>query len=144
MNNVKLLHVSETFTVYIICSMRKYSAYSIILMLVVSILTNGLSLSFRGEVFAHELDHIRQALPADPATHLEYHRNNVSLDDADLDAATHLCLHSGGQYQPFFFNSLPLIPAQESTHVPAVFISSFFPETIPDLLLRPPRHISIS
>lgn len=119
--------------------MRKYSAYSIILMLVVSILTNGLSLSFRGEVFAHELDHIHQVLPADPVAHLEYHRNNVSMDGADLDAATHLCLHSAGQYQPFFFNSLPLIPAQDSTDLLLVFISTFFPETIPDLLLRPPR-----
>ncbi|MBL8498717.1 hypothetical protein ABF87_05625 [Nitrosomonas sp. JL21] len=121
--------------------MRKYSAYSIILMLVVSILTNGLSLSFRGEVFAHELDHIHQVLPADPAAHLEYHRNNVSLDGADLDAATHLCLHSVGQYQPFFFNSLPFISAQESAEVLTVFVFSFFPETIPDLLLRPPRSI---
>lgn len=124
--------------------MRKYSAYSVILMLVVSILTNGLSLSFRGEVFAHELDHIRQVMPADPAAHLEYHRNNVFLDGADLDAATHLCLHSAGQYQPFFFNSLPLISAQESAEVLAVFISSFFPDIIPDLLLRPPRPFSIS
>ncbi|MEK6596664.1 MAG: hypothetical protein AABZ18_09130 [Pseudomonadota bacterium] len=122
--------------------MKKYPAYSVIFMLIVSILTNGLSLSFKGEVFAHELDHIRQALSADPATHLEMHRNNASWDGVDLDAATHLCLHSAGQYQPFFFNSLPLIPDQIATEVLTVFISAIIPETIPDLPLRPPRSIS--
>ena len=121
--------------------MRKYSAYPIIFMLIVSILTNGLSLSFRGEVFAHELDHVRQNLSADPATHLELHRNNVSWNGVDLDAATHLCLHSAGQFQPFFFHSLPLVPDVIMTEVVAVFVSSFIPETIPDLLLRPPRLI---
>ncbi|AEJ02873.1 hypothetical protein Nit79A3_3135 [Nitrosomonas sp. Is79A3] len=124
--------------------MRKYSTYPVILMLIVSILVNGLSLSFRGEVFAHELDHIRQSLSADPAMHLELHRNNVSWEGVDLDAATHLCLHSAGQYQPFFFNSFPLIPDVIVTEVIAVFISPFIPETIPDLPLRPPRSISFA
>ncbi len=124
--------------------MRKYPTYPIILMLIVSILTNGLSLSFRGEVFAHELDHIHQELSADPATHLELHRNNVARDGSDLDAATHLCLHSAGQYQPFFFNSFPLIHKQIVTEVLTVFISAVIPETIPDLPLRPPRNISLS
>lgn len=124
--------------------MRKYTAYPVIVMLVVSILTNGLSLSFRGEVFAHELDHIRYALSADPATHLEMHRNNVSWDGVELDAATHLCLHSAGQYQPFFFNSLPSVPSQNMTEVMTVFISETIPEAIPDLPLRPPRKISAS
>ncbi|MDP1934490.1 hypothetical protein [Nitrosomonas sp.] len=113
-------------------------------MLIVCILTNGLSLSFRGEVFAHELDHVRQSLSADPAMHLELHRNNVSWEGVDLDAATHLCLHSAGQYQPFFFNSFPPIPDQRVTEVLTVFISAIIPETIPDLPLRPPRSPSFS
>lgn len=124
--------------------MRKYPAYAVIFVLIVSILTNGLSLSFRGEVFAHELDHIRQSLSADPATHLELHRNNVAWGGADLDAATHLCLHSAGQYQPFFFNSLPLLPDVLASEVVAVFVSSFIPEIIPDLPLRPPRNLLIA
>ena len=124
--------------------MRKYSTYPIILMLIVCILTNGLSLSFKGEVFAHELDHIRQALSFDPATHLELHRNSVARDGVDLDAATHLCLHSAGQYQPFFFNSFPLIPDQIVAEALTVFISAIIPETIPDLPLRPPRNFSLS
>lgn len=137
---------SEISTYFLINlgAMRKYPAYPVIVMLIICILTNGLSLSFRGEVFAHELDHIRQALPPDPATHLEQHRNNVSRDGADLDAATHLCLHSIGQYQPFFFNSFPLIPGQIAIEVLTVFISAIIPETIPDLPLRPPRSTSLS
>ncbi len=124
--------------------MRKYPIYPVILMLIVSILSNGLSLSFKGEVFAHELDHIRQALYSDPASHLELHRNNVARDGADLDAATHLCLHSAGQYQPFFFNSFPLLPDQIIAKILTVFVSAVIPETIPDLPLRPPRSTSFS
>ncbi|PTQ76783.1 hypothetical protein C8R26_11328 [Nitrosomonas oligotropha] len=124
--------------------MRKYSTYPIINMLIISILLNGLSLSFRGEVFAHELDHIHQELSSDPATHLELHHHNTSEDGADLDAVTHLCLHSSGQYQPFFFNSFPLVPDQIVTEVLTVFISVIIPETIPELPLRPPRNISLS
>lgn len=121
--------------------MKTYTAYPIIVMLVVCMLANGLSLSFRGEVFAHELDHIRQALSANPATHLEMHRNNVSWEGVDLDAATHLCLHSAGQFQPFFFHSLPSLPKQTAAEAVTVFISDFLPETIPDQPLRPPRVI---
>lgn len=123
--------------------MRKYPAYPIILMLIVSILTNGLTLSFKGEIFAHELDHIHHALPSsDPAMHLELHHHHDSSDGADLDATTHLCLHSAGQYQPFFFNSFPQIPDQIATETLVVFVSAFIPETIPDLPLRPPRSVS--
>ena len=106
--------------------MRKYPTYPVIFMLIVSILANGLSLSFRGEVFAHELDHIRQAL------------------FSDLDAATHLCLHSAGQYQPFFFNSFPLIPDEIVAKILTAFVSAVIPETIRDLPLRPPRSTSFS
>lgn len=134
--------------------MRRYPAYPVILMLIISMLANGLSLSFRGEVFSHELDHIHQldhshsfdhshqSLSADPETYLELHHDDVSWDGVDIDAATHLCLHAVGQYQPFFFNSFPLIPDLIVTKAITLFISSFIPETVPDLLLRPPRSIS--
>ena len=124
--------------------MRKYPVYPVIFVLIVCILTNGLSLSFRGEVFAHELDHIRQALSANPETHLELHRNIVTKDGVDLDAATHLCLHSAGQFQPFFFHSFPLLPNQITTEVLTVFVSAVIPEIIPDLPLRPPRNIYVT
>ncbi len=123
-------------------AVRKCFKYPVIAMLIVCMLTNGLSLSFSGEVFAHELDHVYQKLPADPATHLEMHRNNIAKEGADLDAATHICLHAAGQFQPFFFNSIPQIPGLAATETLVVFISAFIPETIPDLPLRPPRSLS--
>lgn len=112
------------------------------MLLVVSILTNGLSMSFRSEVFTHELDHIRYALAADPAKHLEMHRNNTAWEGIELDAATHLCLHSAGQYQPFFFHSFPQLPDIAITETLNVFISATIPEAIPDLPLRPPRFLA--
>ncbi len=122
--------------------MHRYPVYSIIALLVVSILTNGLSMSFRSEVFAHELDHIRHSFSADPAQHLEMHRNNASWDGIELDAATHLCLHSAGQFQPFFFHSFPQLPDIAVTKALIVFVSAIIPETIPDLPLRPPRSLA--
>lgn len=106
-------------------------------------MTNGLSLSFKGEVFAHELDHIHQELSTDHALqHLEFHHHQDSNGDTDIDVATHLSLHSIGQYQPFFFYSFPQIPDQIATETSIIFISAFIPETIPDLPLRPPRSTS--
>lgn len=122
--------------------MRRYPVYSMIALLVVSILTNGLSMSFRSEVFAHELDHIRYSFSADPAQHLEMHRNNASWDGVELDAATHLCLHSAGQYQPFFFFSFPQLPDLIAAEIRVAYVSAIFPEIIPDLPLRPPRYIA--
>lgn len=122
--------------------MKKYSACSVILMLTISILVNGLSLSFKGEIFAHELEHIHQEFSPNPMTHLEAHQSNATRGSVDIDEATHLCLHSAGQYQPFFFHSFPLIPLLVVLETLAVFISAVIPETIPDLLLRPPRYFS--
>lgn len=122
--------------------MRRHAVYSVVVLLIVSMLMNGVSLSFRSEVFAHELDHIRYALSADPAKHLEMHRNNTAWEGIELDAATHLCLHSAGQYQPFFFHSFPQLPDMAITETLIVFVSATLPETIPDLPLRPPRFLA--
>lgn len=121
--------------------MKKYSPVPVIFMLVVCILANGLSLSFRGEVFAHELDHARQVIPADPIKHLAMHRDSLAKEGIDLDAATHLCLHSAGQYQPFFFHSLPQVFQQVVTKTEIFFVSSVLPEIIPDPFLRPPSSV---
>ena len=104
--------------------MKKYSPAPVIFMLVVCILVNGLSLSFRGEVFAHELDHA-----------------SLAKEGIDLDAATHLCLHSAGQYQPFFFHSLPQVFQQVVAKTEIFFVSSVLPEIIPDPFLRPPSSV---
>ena len=119
--------------------MRKFTVYPVILLLIVSMLTNGISMSFRTEVFTHELDHVYQVLSADPAKHLEMHRN-VTWDGIELDAATHLCLHSVGQFQPFFFHSFPKLPDIVVTEARAVFVSKAIPEIIRDTPLRPPRY----
>lgn len=123
--------------------MNGYSPVPIIIVLVVCILANGLGLSFRGEVFAHELDHARQAIPADPTAHLAFHRDSLAKEGIDLDAATHLCLHSAGQYQPFFFHSLPQVFEQMITEAAIIHTSTLIPETIPDLPLRPPSNLVI-
>ena len=123
--------------------MNKCPPVPIIIMLVVCILVNGLGLSFKGGVFAHELDHARQAIPADPIAHLAFHRDSLAKDGIDLDAATHLCLHSAGQYQPFFFHSLPQVFEQTITEAVIMHISTLIPETIPDLPLRPPSILAI-
>jgi len=122
-------------------NMKKYSPAPVIFMLVVCILVNGLSLSFRGEVFAHELDHARQVIPADPIKHLAMHRDSLAKEGIDLDAATHLCLHSAGQYQPFFFHSLPQVFQQVVAKTEIFFVSSVLPEIIPNPFLRPPSSV---
>ncbi|UJP05447.1 MAG: hypothetical protein LZF61_00235 [Nitrosomonas sp.] len=122
--------------------MVKFPVYPVIFLLVVSMLTNGLTMSFRSEVIAHELDHIRYSLSADPAKHLEMHRDTAAWDGLELDAATHLCLHSAGQYQPFFYHSLPYIPELTAAEALVSVISTFIPEIILDLPLRPPRHLA--
>ncbi|MDQ3185360.1 MAG: hypothetical protein M3Q16_02640 [Pseudomonadota bacterium] len=114
------------------------------LVLFVSMLTNAFVWAFNGEVFAHELDHEHHVLSLDPAAHFEAHQLATFNDDDHLDAATHLCLHAAGQYQPFFFTALPLVPASVGMDALTVFVSVTVPESIPDSLLHPPRNTSVS
>ena len=85
--------------------------HSVMLILFVTMLTNAFSWAFNGEVFAHELDHEHHVLSLDPTAHLEAHQHAALNDDGHLDAATHLCLHAAGQYQPFFFTPPLIVPA---------------------------------
>jgi hypothetical protein len=119
---------------------KRRHVYAMMFALLVSMLTNAFGWAFNGEVFAHELDHEHHVLSLDPAAHLEAHQNAVATDEGHLDAATHLCLHAAGQYQPFFFTAPPLVPASDGTEVPSVFISNTFPESVPDSPLHPPRN----
>lgn len=91
---------------------KRRHVYAMMFALLVSMLTNAFGWAFNGEVFAHELDHEHHVLSLDPAAHLEAHQNAVATDEGHLDAATHLCLHAAGQYQPFFFTAPPLVPRQ--------------------------------
>lgn len=119
---------------------KRCHIYSVMLVLLVSMLTNAFGWAFNGEVFAHELDHEHHVLSSDPAAHLEAHHRDVFNDEGHLDAATHLCLHAAGQYQPFFFTAPPLVPASLGTEILIVFVSVTIPESIPDSPLHPPRN----
>jgi hypothetical protein len=119
---------------------KRRHIYSVMLILFVTMLTNAFRWAFNGEVFAHELDHEHHVLSLDPAAHLEAHQHAAINDDGHLDAATHLCLHAAGQYQPFFFTPPLIVPASTGMEGLTLFISVIVPESIPDSPLHPPRN----
>ncbi|WP_090829228.1 hypothetical protein [Nitrosovibrio tenuis] len=118
---------------------KRLHIFSVVFALFISMLTNSFGWAFNGEVFAHELDHEHHVLSLDPTAHLEAHQHAVARDDGHLDAATHLCLHAAGQYQPFFFTAPPLVPASANVQVLSTFVSVLVPESVPDSPLHPPR-----
>ena len=122
--------------------MHRRNVYFVMLMLFVSMMTNALSWAFNGEVFAHELDHAHHILSLDPTAHLEAHERASRNDEGHLDAATHLCLHAAGQYQPFFLTAPLIVAASTAKEVITGFIAVIIPESIPDSPLHPPRGIS--
>lgn len=114
----------------------------IVLAFFVSMLTNTFGWSFNGKVFTHELahHHYRELFLMYPDVHLELHH---ALDDGvDLDAATHLCLHAAGQFQPFYLPALLQINTADVREMTPEIADSSFPETIPDRLYHPPRLLS--
>ena len=119
---------------------KRRHIYSVMLILFVTMLTNAFSWAFNGEVFAHELDHEHHVLSLDPAAHLEAHQHAAINDDGHLDAATHLCLHAAGQYQPFFFTPPLIVLTSTGMEGLTLFISVIVPESIPDSPLHPPRN----
>jgi hypothetical protein len=122
----------------------KKSAQAIIFALFVSLLMNAVDWAFNGEVFAHELDRAHHVISLDPAAHIEEHRRAINNDDGHSDAATHLCLHAAGQYQPLFFSSPLFVPHSTGREVFSAFISINLPEFRANSPLRPPRNISAS
>ena len=92
----------------------------------------------------YELDHDHLILSLDPAAHLEAHQHDADKDSSQLDAATHLCLHASGQYQPFYFTDLIVVPASVRSNDLAIFILEFIPDSISDPPLRPPRNTFVS
>jgi hypothetical protein len=124
--------------------MNKYIRSYIMFMMLTSMLTNAFGWAFSGEVFAHELDHEHPILSLDPTVHLKAHQHDSDKDSSQLDAATHLCLHASGQYQPFYFTALLLVPASVSSDILTVFISDFIPDSVSEPPLRPPKETLIS
>ena len=107
-------------------------------------MTNAFGWAFSGEVFAHELDHEHPILSLDPMAHLNAHQHDSDKDSSQLDAATHLCLHASGQYQPFYFTAPLLVPASISSTTLVIFISDFIPDSVSEPPLRPPKKTFIS
>ena len=122
-------------------NMRRH-IHPIMLLLLVCMMTNAFGWAFNGEVFAHELDHEHHLLSLDPAAHLEAHQRATINDEGHMDAATHLCLHAAGQYQPFFFVLPPHVPASTGAESLIVFLPVIVPESIPDSPLHPPKASS--
>ncbi len=120
-------------------AMQKYFVCTITFVLITTLLVNkvGLSLSFETEFFAHELDHMHQNLSSEPTAHLEVHQNSFFNNDSELDAATHLCLHATGQYQPFYFIRLSITPPQLESNAT---LAAYMPLIAPDSILESPYH----
>ena len=103
------------------------------------VITNAFGWAFSGEVFAHELDHEHPILSLDPMAHLKAHQHDSDKDSSQLDAATHLCLHASGQYQPLYFTAPLFVPTSVSSDALTVFISGFIPDSVSEPPLRPPK-----
>ena len=122
--------------------MNKRNINSVMLLLLISMMTNAFGWAFNGEVFAHELDHEHHLLSLDPTAHLGAHQHAAINDEGHMDAATHLCLHAAGQYQPFFFIPPPFVPATTGVEPLIAFLPVIVPESIPDSPLHPPKKSS--
>ncbi|KXK40022.1 hypothetical protein [Nitrosomonas europaea] len=121
---------------------KPFAVRLIVLAFLASMLANTFGWSFNGKVFAHELahHHYRELFLMHPDVHLELHH---ALDDnADLDAATHLCLHAAGQFQPFYLPAALQISSADTREMAPEIAEDSFPETIPDRLYHPPRLLS--
>lgn len=120
--------------------MNKRLLQPVVLALFVTMLMTGFGWAFNGEVFAHELDRKHHAFSLDPVALLEAHEHEAVSNSEHLDAAINLCVHTAGQYQPFFFVSPPHVPASVGEESLIVFLPVIVPESIPDSPLHPPKN----
>lgn len=115
---------------------------SIVFVLFVSFLTNGLAWAFHGEVFMHELGHNHQHTHSTTETaHVEHPYNEFS-DEKNLNHSVHICFNA--VYQPFVFAKLPLVPTVTGKEIISESITSQIPKFILDSPFRPPRSIFLS
>lgn len=118
---------------------RPYLIKTVCLLFIMTILTNTLGWSFNSKVYTHELEHLRysELFTGNPENHRELHRD--LSDNGEIDAATHLCLHSAGQYQPFYFNPIiTVIIVANMLETTLVRVSCLLPEITLETFLRPP------
>jgi len=107
-----------------------------VLLLFVSLLTNGFASAFHGEVFMHELGHNHQH--SFSTAHAE-HPHNEFPDEKELDLSPHICFSV--VYHPLLFTKLPLMPTVVGKEILSESIIFQIPTSIPDSLFRPPRSI---
>lgn len=110
-----------------------------LLFIIMAILTNTLGWSFNSKVYTHELEHLRysELFTANPENHRTLHRE--LSDNGEIDAATHLCLHSAGQCQPFYFNpAITAVMVFNTIETAPAKISSRLPDITLETFLRPP------
>lgn len=118
---------------------RLYLIKTVCLLFIMTILTNMLGWSFNSKVYTHELEHLRysELFTGNPENHRELHRD--LSDNGEIDAATHLCLHAAGQYQPFYFNPIiTVIIVFTMLETTLVRVSCLLPEITLETFLRPP------
>jgi hypothetical protein len=120
---------------------RFFTINSVVFLLFVSLLANGIDWAFHGEAFVHELDHHPHALSETQVVHLKLHQHDEFTDDKHSDITTYYCLSSAGQFQPFFFILPTSIPDAVGKETLAAFNPVFIPELILDLPFQPPRKI---
>lgn len=121
---------------------KPLAARFIVLIFLVSMLANTFGWSFNSKIFTHELAHLHhgELFLIYPDKHLELHQ---TLDSTiDWDAATHLCLHAAGQFQPFYLYSALQIVTIATREVMVESVVNAFPESAPDPFFRPPRFFS--
>lgn len=118
---------------------HSYLIKTVCLLFIITMLTNTLGWSFNSKVYTHELEHLRysELFTANPENHRELHRE--LSDNGEIDAATHLCLHAAGQYQPFYFNSI-ITAIMVFNSIEAILVNNpkLLPEIILEAFLRPP------
>lgn len=121
---------------------RIFTNNSVVLVLFVSLLTNGLAWAFHGEVFMHELGHDHQHTHAIADSVQAEHLHGEFNESDHLNHSPHICFNI--VYQPLIFTMLPLVPAEESNRILIKTVSYQVPTSIPDSLYRPPRSILFS
>ena len=112
---------------------------SIVFVLFVSLLTNGLASAFHGEVFMHELGHNHQYIyPTEKTAHSEHSHDEFS-DEKNLNHSVHICFST--VYHPLLHAELLLIPTVAGKEILSETISFQIIKSIPDSPFRPPRSI---
>lgn len=112
---------------------------SIVFVLFVSLLTNGLASAFHGEVFMHELGHNHQHTHSTEKTAHAEHSYNEFSDEKNLNHSVHVCFST--VYHPLLFAELPLVPTVAGKEILSESITFQITKSIQDSPFRPPRSI---